>query len=138
VSEMKEILDRLTEMGQDIKGIKADVTDIKADVTDIKADVTELKVDVTELKLDVAGLKADVTELKINVAGLQTRMGNLESSVEQIKTRQEIIFEQTAGLLEFRTETKAILRDIQESQLATSDILGEHEISIRGLRRRLV
>jgi uncharacterized protein YoxC len=96
VSEMKEILYRLTEMGQDIKGIKTDVAELK------------------------------------------TTMGNLESSVEQIKTRQEVIFEQTAGLLEFRTETKAILLDIQESQLATSDILGEHEISIRGLRRRLV
>lgn len=103
MSEMKEILYRLTEMGQDIKGIKT-----------------------------------DVAELKTDVAELKTRMGNLESSVEQIKTRQEVIFEQTAGLLEFRTETKAILLDIQDSQLATSDILGEHEISIRRLRRRLV
>jgi DNA anti-recombination protein RmuC len=110
VSEMKEILYRLTEMGQDIKDIKTDVGELKTDVADIKTDVSELK----------------------------TRMGNLESSVEQIKTRQEVIFEQTGGLLEFRTETKAILLDIQESQLATSDILGEHEISIRGLRRRLV
>jgi hypothetical protein len=100
---MKEILYRLTEMGQDIKGIKT-----------------------------------DVAELKTDVAELKTRMGNLESSAEQIKTRQEVIFEQTAGLLEFRTETKAILLDIQDSQLATSDILGEHEISIRNLRRRLV
>lgn len=96
MSEMKEILYRLTEMGQDIKGIKTDVAELK------------------------------------------TRMGYLEGSVEQIKTRQEVIFEQTAGLLEFRTETKTILLDIQDSQLATSDILGEHEISIRGLRRRLV
>jgi|SRR5680860_67736 len=103
MSEMKEILYRLTEMGQDIKGIKT-----------------------------------DVAELKTDVAELKSRMGNLESSVEQIKTRQEVIFEQTAGLLEFRTETKAILLEIQDSQLATSDILGEHEISIRGLRRRLV
>ena len=103
MSEMKEILYRLTEMGQDIKGIKT-----------------------------------DVAELKTDVAELKTRMGNLESSVEHIKTRQEVIFEQTAGLLEFRTETKAILQDIQDSQLATSDILGEHEISIRHLRRRLV
>ena len=117
MSEMKEILYRLTEMGQDIK--------------DIKTDVGELKTDVGELKTDVADIKTDVSELK-------TRMGNLESSVEQIKTRQEVIFERTGGLLEFRTETKAILLDIQESQLATSDILGEHEISIRGLRRRLV
>ena len=96
MSEMKQILDRLTEMGIDIKDIKTDV------------------------------------------AGLKTSVGNLERSVEQIKTRQEIIFEQTAGLLEFRTETKAILLEIQDSQLAMSDILGEHEISIRGLRRRLV
>lgn len=103
VSEMKEILYHLTEMGQDIKSIKA-----------------------------------DVAELKTDVAELKTRIGNLESSVEQIKTRQDVIFEQTAGLLEFGTETKAILLDIQDSQLATSDILGEHEISIRNLRRRLV
>ena len=110
MSEMKEILYHLTEMGQDIKGIK---------------------IDLAELKTDVAVLKTDVAELK-------SRMGNLESSVEQIKTRQEVIFEQTAGLLEFRTETKAILLDIQDSQLATAHILGEHEITIRGLRRRLV
>ena len=124
MSEMKEILYRLTEMGKDIK--------------DIKTDVAGLKTDVAELKTDVAELKTDVAELKTDVAELKSRMGNLESSVEQIITRQEVIFEQTAGLLEFRTETKAILLDIQDSQLATSHILGEHEITIRGLRRRLV
>ena len=110
VSEMKQILDRLTEMGIDIKDIKTDIKDIKT---------------------DVAGLKTDVV-------GLKTSVGNLERSVEQIKTRQEIIFEQTAGLLEFRTETRAILLEIQDSQLATSHMLGEHEISIRNLRRRSV
>ncbi|MDR3542472.1 MAG: hypothetical protein P4L69_16155 [Desulfosporosinus sp.] len=102
MSEMKEILDRLTEMGQDIKGIKT-----------------------------------DVAELKTDVAELKTRMGNLESSVEQIKTRQEVIIEQTAGLMEFRTETKTILKELQEDQLSIKHILGEHEIDIRGLRRRL-
>ena len=95
MSEMKEILDRLTEMGQDIK------------------------------------------EIKTEVVGLKTRMGNLESSVDQIKTRQEVIIEQTAGLLEFKTETKAILEDLQENQLSITHILGEHEVDIRGLRRRL-
>lgn len=102
MSEMKEILDRLTEMGQDIK----------------------------EIKTDVAGLKTEVS-------GLKTRMGNLESSVDQIKTRQEVIIEQTAGLLEFKTETKAILEELQENQLSITHILGEHEVDIRGLRRRL-
>ena len=116
MSEMKEILDRLTEMGQDIK--------------DIKTDVAELKTDVAELKTDVAELKADV-------AGLKTRMGNLESSVEQIKTRQEVIIEQTAGLLEFRTETKAVLEELQEDQLSIKHIIGKHEVDIQGLRRRL-
>ena len=109
VSEIKEILDRLIEMGQDIK----------------------------EIKIDVAGLKTDVAGLKTDVAGLKTRMENLESSVEQIKTRQEVIIEQTAGLLEFRTETKAILEELQEDQLSIKHILGEHEVDIRGLRRRL-
>ena len=102
MSEMREILDRLIEMGQDIK----------------------------EIKIDVAGLKTDVV-------GLKTRMGNLETSVEQIKTRQEVIIEQTAGLLEFRAETKVILEVLQEDQLSIKHILGEHEVDIRGLRRRL-
>lgn len=109
MSEMKEILYCLTEMGQDIK--------------DIKTDVAELKTDVAELKTDVAELK--------------TRMGNLESTVDQLRIRQEVIVEQTAGLMEFRTETKSTLEDLQEDQLSISHILGEHEIDIRGLRRRL-
>lgn len=117
MSEMKEILDRLIEMGQDIKDIKTDVTELKTDVAELKTDVTELKTDVTELKIGI---------------------GNLEITVDQIRVRQDVIFEQTAGLLEFRTETKGILLDIQDSQLATSHILGEHEITIRNLRRRLV
>jgi chromosome segregation ATPase len=123
MSEMKEILYRLTEMGQDIK--------------DIKTDVAELKTDVAGLKTDVAGLKTDVAELKTDVAELKTRMGNLESTVDQIRIRQEVIVEQTAGLMEFRTETKSTLEDLQEDQLSISHILGEHEIDIRGLRRRL-
>ncbi|TGE39014.1 hypothetical protein E4K67_05980 [Desulfosporosinus fructosivorans] len=96
MSEMKEILERLIEMGQDIKGIKTDVAELK------------------------------------------TRIGNLEITVDQIRVRQDVILEQTAGLLEYRTETKGILLDIQDSLLATSHILGEHEITIRNLRRRLV
>jgi len=102
VSEMKEILERLTEIGQDIKGIKT-----------------------------------DVAELKTGVTGLKTRMGTLENAVEQIKVRQEVIIEQTAGLMKFRTETKANLEELQENQLSITHILGEHEVDIRGLRRRL-
>ncbi len=113
---MQEILQKLTEMGQDIRCIKTDVAELKSDVAELKSDVAELKSDVAELKI---------------------RVGNIEVSVEQIKTRQEAIFEQTAGFIEFRTETKATLRDIQDNQLAISAILGEHEINLRGLRRRI-
>jgi len=123
VSEMREILDRLIEMGQDIK--------------EIKIDVAELKTDVVGLKTDVAGLKTDVAGLKADVAGLKTRIENLETSVEQIKTRQEVIIEQTAGLLEFRTETKVMLEALQEDQLSIKHILGEHEVDLQGLRRKL-
>lgn len=116
VSEMKEILERLTEIGQDIKGIKTDVAGLKTDVAELKTEVAELKTEVT---------------------GLKTRMGTLENAVEQIKVRQEVIIEQTAGLMEFRTETKANLEELQENQISITHILGEHEVDIRGLRRRL-
>lgn len=101
------------------------------------SEMQEILQKLTEMGQDIRCIKTDVAELKTDVAELKIRVGNIEVSVEQIKTRQESIFEQTAGLMEFRTETKATLKDIQDNQLSISAILGEHEINLRVLRRRI-
>jgi FtsZ-binding cell division protein ZapB len=80
-------------------------------------------------KLDM--LQSDVTELKTDVAELKT-------SNSRIEKRQEAIFEQTAGLTEFQSETRSTLSEISLSQESISEILGKHEVQIMNLRKRSV
>lgn len=63
-------------------------------------DIKELKSDVQGLKSDVQEVKTDVKELKIDVKELNRKMDN--------------VYEQTAGLTEFRTETNTRLNNIEK------------------------
>lgn len=83
------------------------------------------------LKTDVSGLKTDVSSLKDQVAGLDSRLGRLEESVTHIQA-------ETAGLMEFRVETKEALENLADTQSVFSGVLGEHEIQIRKIIRRIV
>ena len=118
------VLDKLDQLQGDVSGLKQDVSILKTDVSELKADVSILKTDVAGLKADVAILKTDVAELKTDVAAL--------------KTRSDAIIEQTAGLMEFRTETNLAVTDIRDSMRSVTQLLGEHEVQIRNLQRRAV
>ncbi|CAA7600412.1 Hypothetical protein DEACI_1065 [Acididesulfobacillus acetoxydans] len=91
----------------------------------------EMTSDMKDIKADVAELKTDVAELKTDVAELKTRQDKAEK-------RLEAIFEQTAGLMEFRQTTEKILGQILEQQVSLVHIVGEHEVYIRTLQRRIV
>ncbi|HZW83545.1 MAG TPA: hypothetical protein VFF14_09030 [Candidatus Deferrimicrobium sp.] len=73
---------------------------------------------------EVCGLKSDVSGMKDQVSGIDLRLGKMEVSVSHIQ-------EQTAGLLEFRSETKGILENLAKTKVAISAILGDHEVQIR-------
>lgn len=89
-------------------------------------------------------LKADVSVLKADVSGLKNDMDDLKSIVKRIEARQEIIYNQTANLTEYHTETINKLDTLQESvtglKEANKSILemyGQHEADIRTMRRKL-
>lgn len=84
-----------------------------------------------EMASDIKDIKTDVAELKTDVAELKTRL-------DRVEKRQEAIFEQTAGLMEFRQTTEKILGQILEQQVSLVHIVGEHEVYIRTLQRRIV
>lgn len=94
--------------------------------------------DVSSLKTDVSSLKTDVSLLKIDVSTLKVDMATLKETVDKIQTRQDGIFEETAFLTEFRFETLSILNELKENQKSMYELLGEHDIQIRSLRRRPV
>ena len=71
------------------------------------AAIEELRNDVTELKNDVTGLKNDVAELKEDVQLLKKGQERTESSITGLREEMKSIFE----------------------------ILGEHDVAIRTMRR---
>lgn len=66
------------------------------------------------------------------------KLDDLKSDIKELQQKTQSIMEQTAELLEFRTDTTVALQDIRDSQLTLSHILGEHEVHIRKLMRKAI
>ena len=96
----------------------------------LETDVSDLKTDVSDLKTDVSDLKVDVRDLKTQINDMDTRLGNVEKIVEHIQV-------QTAGLLVFRTATQEAITEIVDTQDVMCSILGEHEVQIRRILKRI-
>ncbi len=91
---------------------------------------------MAELKTDVAELKTDVAELKTDVAELKTDVAELKTDVKHLNHKMDAVYEQTGGLSEFRTVTLYELREIKENQKSILEIIAEHDVQIRNLRRQ--
>ena len=83
-----------------LKQILCELKDIKADVNTLKGDVSSLKADMTEVKADINEVKADITGLK--------------EGQSRIEAKLDSVYEQTADLTEFRTESLESLNRIED------------------------
>lgn len=126
---LEQTLSRLTSIDENLGLLKNDVATLKSDVATLKGDVATLKSDVATLKGDVATLKSDVATLKSDVAIIKTDLHRLEG-------RMDAVYEQTAELLEFKTEITEKVDIIINDNKSLQEIIGEHEIAIRSLRRK--
>lgn len=83
-------------------------------------------------------LEMSVKSLEISVKGLELSMKDLEQGQSEIKEDIKAIVEQTADLTEFREEVKDKLDTLIQENLSIHGILGEHEVAIRTIRRRVI
>ena len=88
----------------------------KLDDTVAKLDDKVTKLDDTVAKLDdkVAKLDDTVAKLDDKVTKLEDGQNELKADVKYLKQMTKAIFDQTADLTEFRTETKQSLEKINE------------------------
>ncbi|TCX51103.1 hypothetical protein C1I38_11115 [Dehalobacter sp. 12DCB1] len=70
--------------------------------------------------------------------GIDQRLDSMDQRLCKVEHKLDVVVEQTAGLMEFRTETNHKLDKISDDQKSIIQVLGEHEISIRSLQRRPV
>ncbi|GAB7386198.1 hypothetical protein BSNK01_00330 [Bacillaceae bacterium] len=101
-------------------------------------EVQAVKGEVQHLKDEVQYLKGQVHHLKDEVQHLKTEQQKTNARLAGMETKVEIIFSQTANLTEYHQETTFKLDAIRDDQKSIHEILGEHEVYIRTLRRRVV
>ena len=69
---------------------------------------------------------------------LEIGQRQLEIGQEEIKKDLKAVIEQTVDLTEFRQEANEKLDQLLEENRTIHGILGEHEVSIRTMRRRII
>jgi chromosome segregation ATPase len=74
LEQMAAMMQSMTMLTGDVKGLKEDVNILKEDVKGLKEDVNILKEDVKGLKEDVNILKDDVKNLKSDVVRIETKL----------------------------------------------------------------
>ncbi len=106
------------------------------DKIDSRLDRVENRLD--KIESEVSGVKSEVSGVKSEVSDVKSEVSGVKSEVSSVKSEVSIIKNQTAILTEFRTETNTKLNAIIEDNKSIHELLGEHEVSIRTLRRKPV
>jgi len=104
---------------------------------------TEKRFDSMDQRLDKVDQRLDSVEQRLDsvehrLGSVEHRLDSVEENIIGMNRRLDIITEQTAGLLEFRTEVNQKLDQISNDQKSIMGVLGEHEVAIRTLQRRPV
>lgn len=63
---------------------------------------------------------------------------DLKEGQNRIEKKLDAVYDQTAILTEFRTEANMKLDSIIEDNKSIHEVLGEHEIAIRTIKRKIV
>lgn len=84
----------------------------------------------------------EIREMKKDISqrfdGIDQRLDSMDQRLGKVEHKLDVVVEQTAGLMEFQTETNYKLDKISDDQKSIIQVLGEHEIAIRSLQRRPV
>ncbi|PYG87442.1 hypothetical protein LY28_02112 [Ruminiclostridium sufflavum DSM 19573] len=104
----------------------------------IKIDIRGLKEGQRKLEQGQSSLEEGQRKLEQGQSSLEEGQRKLEQGQKRLENKLDAVYNQTADLTEFRTEANMKLDSIIENNKSIHEMLGEHEISIRTLRRKPV
>lgn len=117
----RTILKEIRELRQD--------TNNKFDTLDQRLDTMDQRLGTMDQRLDTIDQRFDTVDRKLEA---------MDQRFEKNERKLNAVYEQTANLLEFRTEVIGKLEQISKDQKSIMGLLGEHEIAIRTLKRKSV
>ena len=122
----------------ELESIKNDIRDLKEGQKRLEGSQKSLEEGQKRLESSQRSLEEGQKRLEDRQGKLEERMGKLEDRQEKFEKKLDAVYEQTAQLIEFRNEVNLKLDNILEDNKSIHEILGEHEVSIRTLRRKPV
>lgn len=76
--------------------------------------------------------------LGTDVSILQEGQNSLESKLYSLEKKIDSIYEQTATLTEFKTETNRNMEELMGDNKRLKEMVGRHDIDIEDLKRKIV
>lgn len=105
---------------------------VRGEIKAVKGELTgEIQAVRGELKEEIQAVKGELKTVGEEIKTLRQDIGRIDNTLKAV-------YNQTAVLTEFRTETNKKLDNIMEDNKSIHEILGEHEVSIRTIKRRPV
>jgi predicted nucleic acid-binding Zn-ribbon protein len=89
---------------------------------------------LTELR----NLNSDIGGVKEGQVRIEGRLIKLEERQDRLEKKLDVVYDQTVKLTEFYADINMKLDNVIEDSKSIHEILGEHEVSIRTLRRKPV
>ena len=83
---------------------------------------------------EVKSIKTDVADLKTDVAELKTEMVVLKDTQKSMEKKLDMVFEETANLMEFRTETIEKIDNLTEKMAAIENVTKDNLYDIAKLK----
>jgi len=113
---LKQILNKLGDLETKLTGLET-----RFDGMETKLSGLETRFDGLENRL--TGLESKFDGLESRLTGLETRLDGMETKLSGLETRLKAVFEQTALLKEFKTETEAALTKINKTIESKYDLI---------------
>jgi predicted nucleic acid-binding Zn-ribbon protein len=94
-----QILDTQKQMQEEVTGIKDTQKQMQEEITGIKDTQKQMQEEIT-------GIKDTQKQMQEEITGIKDTQKQMQEEITEIKTDLKVVFNQTADLTEFRTETR--------------------------------
>ncbi|WP_066187558.1 hypothetical protein [Gracilibacillus timonensis] len=131
MDDFQKVVKLLGDMNQRQKEMQNDITDMKSDMSRMNGDITNMKNDITNMKSDMSKMNGDITNMKSDISEMKEELATA-------KQEREVIRKTVVQNVENIEELKTTVNEIKDDQKSFFEIVGEHEVAIRTLRRKPV
>ncbi len=116
---------------EELRGLKEGQEQLVSRMEQLETGQEQLVGRMERLETGQEQLVGRIERLEIGQKQLEVGQGEIRKDIKSI-------IEQTADLTEFRQETNEKLDSLMEDNKSICQILGEHEVSIRTVRRKII